>query len=110
MNSSNSPSPCNCFPKLTGVSCAFWTPGQWDTGLLKVQLYSDLTQVRAIFNLTAIYSDVTTYFVPGGMCRGHGCKGAYHLLPSSHAPISCISCFPFRREGRGAGLTKSFAE
>ena len=27
-----------------------------------------------------------------------------------HAPISCISCFPFRREGRGAGLTKSFAE
>lgn len=64
-NSSNSPNRCNCFPKLTDVSCAFYKTGQWDTGLLKMQLDSDLTQVKAIYNLTTIYSDVTTYFVPG---------------------------------------------
>lgn len=30
-DSSNSPNRCNCLPKLTDVSCAFWKPGRWDT-------------------------------------------------------------------------------
>lgn len=105
--SSNSPNQCNCCPKLTDVSCAFCKPDQWDTGLLKMQLDSDLTQVKAIYNQTTIYSDVSTYFVPG-ICWGQWYKGLV-ISYNIYSYISYSLCLFFFEGGDGRGrLTKGY--
>lgn len=63
-----------------------------DIGLLKMQLDSELTQVKAIYNLITVYSDGTTCFVPG-ICWGQWNKG--FIISYNIYSYIFITCFFF---------------